>query len=174
MPELKPPPRFGIDYCHNVVEIVLYGILSDDEFVRIGRFPRVEKVWHAGSSHWVSDAGLVHLDGLARLKELDLSNSSITDAGLVYLTGLKSLRRLDLSRTRITDAGLVHLGGLTSLQSLGLRGTDVGKAGVVHLKELTNLRTLDLSGTDVDELAAQELRRSLPNTSILVKPISEM
>jgi Leucine rich repeat len=174
MPELKPPPRFGIDYCHNVVEIVLYGVLSDDELVRIGRFPRVERVWHAGSSHWISDAGLAHVEGLASLKELDLSNSSITDAGLVHLTGMKSLRQLNLSRTRVTDAGLVHVRGLTNLEWLGLRGTDVGTAGVVHLKELTNLRSLDLSGTDVDELTAQELRRSLPNASILVKPIWEM
>jgi internalin A len=174
MPELKPPPRFGIDYCHNVVEIVLYGILEDDELVRIGRFPRVEKVWHAGSSHWVSDAGLAHLHGLARLRELDLSNSSITDAGLVHLKGMTSLRQLNLSRTRITDAGLVHVRGLTSLERLGLRGTDVGTAGVVYLKELTNLRLLDLCGTDVDELTAQELRRSLPYSSILVKPIWEM
>ncbi len=174
MPELKPPPRFGIDYCHNVVEIVLYGVLTDDEFARIGRFPRVEKVWHAGSSHWISDAGLAHLDGLASLKELDLSNSTITDAGLVHLKGMKSLKQLNLTRTGITDAGLAHLSGLTSLEWLGLRGTDVGKAGVVHLQELTNLRLLDLCGTDVDELAARELRRSLPNASILVKPISEM
>ncbi len=174
MPELKPAHWVGIDYFNNVTEIVLRGFLSDDELVRIGRFPRVEKVWHASSSHWVSDAGLAHLDGLARLEELDLSSSKITDAGLVHLKGMKSLKQLNLARTRITDAGLVHLAHLINLQAMSLRGTDVGNAGVVHLKELTNLRSLDLSGTDVDEFAAQELGRSLPNVSILVKPIGEM
>jgi hypothetical protein len=173
MPDLKPPPRAGIDYFHSVIEVVLRGILSDDELVRIGRFPRVEKVWHAGSTRWVSDAGLAHLDGLASLKELDLSDSRITDLGLVHLKGMKSLERLSLARTGITDLGLVHLRSLTSLRAISLRGTDVSNAGVVHLKALTNLRSLDLSGTDVDEIAARELRRSLPNVSILVKAIWE-
>jgi hypothetical protein len=173
MPGLKPPLRPGIDYFHHVVEIVLCGNLSDGELVRIGRFPRVEKIWHAGSTRWVSDAGLSYLDGLASLKELDLSDSRVTDAGLLHLRRMKSLQRLSLARTRITDAGLVHLSALTSLQALSLRGTDVSSAGVAHFNALTNLRSLDLSGTDVDEIAARELRRSLPNLSILVKAIWE-
>ena len=99
MPGLKPPPRFGIDYTNHVIEIVLGGILSDDELKLVGRCPRVEKVWHGGSSRWVTDAGLAHLDGLASLKELDLSNSRITDLGLVHLKGMKCLEQLSLSRT---------------------------------------------------------------------------
>jgi Leucine rich repeat len=174
MPGLRPPPRVGIDYFNNVIEIVLAGVLSDDELALVGRCPRVERVWHAGSSYWLSDAGLAHLDGLARLKELDLSHSRITNAGLVHLKGMNSLEQLDLSRNAITDAGLVHLSGLTSLQALSLRGTDVTSTGVMHLKGLTNLRSLDLMGTDVDEVALQELRRALPSVSVLFKPIWEM
>jgi hypothetical protein len=174
MPGLRRPPRFGIDYFNNVIEIVLGGILSDDELILVGRCPGVEKVWHGGSSRWVTDAGLAHLDGLASLKELDLSNSRITDLGLVHLKGMKSLEQLSLSRTGITDAGLVHLSGLTRLQRLSLRGTDVSNAAIVYLKELTNLRSLDLSGTDVDEIGAKELRRALPNASVLCKPIWDM
>ena len=173
-PGLRRPSRARIDCFNTVIEIVLPDVLTDDGLALVGRCPRVEKIWHATPSRWVTDAGLAHLDGLASLKELDLSRSAITDAGLVHLKGMNSLERLDLSRTRITDAGLVHLRGLTSLQTLGLRSTDVGKAGVVHFKALTNLRSLDLCGTDVDESAAQELRTVLPNASILVKPIWEM
>ena len=156
---LTRPPWAGIDYFNNVIEIVLPGVLSDDELVLVGRFPRVEKVWHSGSHQWLTDAGVAHLHGLPSLRELDLSRSGVTDAGLVHLSGMNILEQLNLSRTRITDAGLVHLSGLTSLQKLSLLGTDVGNAGVVHLKGLTNLRSLDLQGTDVDEIAAQELRR---------------
>jgi hypothetical protein len=171
---LRRPPWVGIDYFNNVVEIVLPGVLSDDDFSLVGRFPRVEKVWHAGTNHWLTDAGLAHLGGLPRLKELDLSRSGVTDAGLVHLRGMNSLEQLNLSHTRITDAGLVHLSGLTSLQALDLVGTDVGYPGVAHLERLTNLRSLDLRGTDVDEFAAQELRRALPYASVLFKPIEEM
>jgi hypothetical protein len=169
MPGLRPPARVGIDYFNNVIEIVLPGFLSDAELALVGRFPRVEKVWHAGPSRWVTDAGLAHLDGLASLTDLDLSHTNITDAGLVHLKAMKSLQQLNLCRTQVTDAGLVHLSGLTSLQRLDLRGTDVGGTGVVHLQELTGLRLLDLRGTDVDEVAAAELRRTLPHALVLVK-----
>ena len=43
-----------------------------------------------------------------------------TDAGLVHLKGLAKLNGLDLSHTPITDTGLVHLKGLTKLNNLPL------------------------------------------------------
>jgi Leucine rich repeat len=170
----RPPERLGIDYFHNVVEVVLPGYLSDAELVLVGRFPQVERVWHAGPSHWLTDAGLTHLDGLANLRELDLSHAPITDAGLVHLKGMSGLEQLNLALTPITDAGLVHLSGLSNLKALNIRGTDVGNPGVVHLKKLTSLRSLDVSGTDVDELGARELRRALPRASVLFQPIDDM
>ena len=173
-PDAIPRPRYlewldrwvGIDYFSDVVEISLPGDLSDAELVLIGRFPRLETLWYVGSRSSVTDAGLAQLDGLTRLKQLDLSDTDITDAGLVHLRGMASLQELDLSDTQITDAGLVHLRGLTSLQMLRLRNTKVGEAGVVHLKTLTNLQLLDCSGTDVDDLVAQELRRALPSANV--------
>ena len=55
-------------------------------------------------------------DRLTRLRELDLHRIEITDAGLVHLQGLTGLERLHLTSTPITDAGLVHLQGLTCLR----------------------------------------------------------
>lgn len=168
------PERVGIDYFHNVSEVVLPGALSDDELVLVGRFPQVERVWHAGPSHWLTDAGLARLDGLANLRELDLAHAPITDAGLVHLKRMHGLEQLNLALTPITDAGLAHLSGLSNLKALNLRGTEVGNAGVVHLKKLTSLRSLDVSGTDINEIAARELRAALPQASVVFKPIDEM
>ena len=67
--------------------------------------------------------------------EVNLWNTQITDAGLVHLEGLTSLRTLHLYNTQITDAGLVHLQGLTSLQDLNLSDTKITDAGVAKLKE---------------------------------------
>jgi Leucine-rich repeat (LRR) protein len=165
---LKRPHWDGIDYISNVVEIMVPDRLSDDELALVGRFPRLEKIWCPGTSIWVSDAGLAHLNGLSRLKELDLSKTRITDSGLVELRGLKGLLELNLARTRITDAGLAHLSGLSTLRALDLRGTDVSNAGIIYLKELTGLRTLNVEGTDVDRLGAQELKCALPDVTVLV------
>ena len=63
-------------------------------------------------------------------------NSRITDAGLVHLEGLPGLQTPKISRCRqITDAGLVHLKGLANLQGLTLGGTQVTVAGVAELQK---------------------------------------
>ena len=50
----------------------------------------------------------MHLKGLTGLQTLSLSNK-ITDAGLVHLKGLTKLKELDLYGTNITDAGVTDL-----------------------------------------------------------------
>ena len=52
--------------------------------------------------------------------EVDLDNTQVTDAGLIHLTGLADLNYLNLTETKITDKGLVHLKGMTNLQELYL------------------------------------------------------
>ena len=53
---------------------------------------------------------------------MSLHSDKITDAGVQYLEGLTRLRELDLACTGITDAGLERLKGLTRLERLDLFG----------------------------------------------------
>jgi hypothetical protein len=68
----------------------------------------------------VTDANLVHLRGMSRLKGLRLSKTEVTDEGLVNLADLTQLERLFLCDTGVGDAGLKHLEGLPRLKSLYL------------------------------------------------------
>ena len=76
---------------------------------------------------------------MTNLQELWLGapqgSDQITDAGMVHLKGLANLETLTLSETQITDAGLVHLVGMTNLQKLIFRGTKVTSAGVAELQK---------------------------------------
>ena len=57
----------------------------------------------------VTDGGLKHLQGLKRLKTLDLWGTDVTDAGMQHIEGMKQLEGLTLGYTKITDAGLKRL-----------------------------------------------------------------
>lgn len=74
----------------------------------------------------VTDETLQCLQGMSRLRELDLNDSQITDAGLPLLSRLPALRILRLRKTRITDQAFrEHLAGKKTLLELDLRETEV-------------------------------------------------
>src|ERR1700752_3238061 len=57
----------------------------------------------------VTDAGLVHLDGMSSLEQLSLYRTRVTNAGLEALRKLRSLREVDVRYTRATQAGVKTL-----------------------------------------------------------------
>ena len=82
--------------------------------------------------------GKVKVDENNALEQISFpsSRNMLTDAGLVHLKGLAGLKTLGFFRTpQITDAGLVHLKGLTKLQFLLLGGTKATDVGIKKLKQ---------------------------------------
>ena len=107
----------------------------------------------------MTDAGLVHLRGLPKLRQLGLTHTQVTDAGLAQLEKLPELRILFVSETQVTDAGLVHLQRLKKLQAIGLYGNKITDAGLVHLRGLYELRWLNLGGTQVSDAGVLGLKQ---------------
>jgi hypothetical protein len=79
----------------------LRDLLGDDLFLDV--------IWVTLKSSEVTDAGLEHLKGLAKLQRLSVSYTKVSDAGLEHLKGLTHLRLLDLWGTKVTDAGVKRL-----------------------------------------------------------------
>ena len=114
----------------------------------------------------VSDAGLVHLQGLTNLLRINLEDTQITDAGLVQLRGM-NLKLLSIPKEATTDIGLMHyLAAVATPTKLNLRGWNITAAGLVHLAGM-NLKTLQIptqAKTDAGlphYLAAIETRNEL-------------
>jgi hypothetical protein len=105
----------------------------------------------------VTDAGLKHVKGLTQLRDLFLDETKITDAGLENVRGLTDLRSLYLGRTTVTDSGTKNLKGLTQLQEL-LLSNNVTDAGLVNLKDLTHLQKLWVCGKDVSDAGLVNLK----------------
>ncbi len=114
--------------------------LTDELLEHCAKLPRLVAI-NANFSG-VSDAGLAHLQGHKRLKELLLSQTSISDAGLAHLATIATLEKLDLEETKITDAGLAHLYALEKLKQVALRKTAVSEKGVTDLKKNRSLRSI--------------------------------
>ena len=85
---------------------------------------------------------LENIKGLTGLLELRLASFSLSDAALVHLRQLSKLKLLVLLCPNSGDAGLVNLQTLSVLERLNLNFCQISGAGFVHLRELKKLKSL--------------------------------
>jgi hypothetical protein len=124
---------FGEEIFVDAVRVTSPATSSDAEMIHL-RCMRKLRSLHIASPH-VTDAGISSLKGLSELEHLYLCKCQIGDEGLERLRNLRRLKRLYLSYTQVTDDGLVHLTGLTGLRQLHLYGTGVTDEGVDRLQK---------------------------------------
>ena len=93
----------------NLKQLCLDGIdVTEAVLPQLKLAKQLESLWLWETQ--VSDQSLVQLQNLSMIQELDLDlNPQLTDACLVHLQGLKNLKRLNLSRTGITPQGIADL-----------------------------------------------------------------
>ncbi|CAH2078133.1 unnamed protein product [Thlaspi arvense] len=99
----------------------------------------------------VTDAGIKHLQSVANLEKLWISQTGVTEAGISLLASLKNLSLLDLGGLPVTDRNLTSLQGLTKLEYFDIWGSNVTNEGAVSILKFSNLSFLNLSWTSVTQ-----------------------
>ena len=158
--------RLMRDDYGKIVKVDLSGTqTTDEELVHLKGLPRLLELNLSNTA--ITDVGLSeHIEGLTSLLGLDLSKTEVTDTGLEHVKRLNQVLYLILSDTKITDVGLKQLKHLTRLKQLVLSNTEVTDEGLEYVKGLTHLTKLDISGTKTTYTGAAELKDDLPNCFI--------
>lgn len=94
----------------------------------------------------ITDDGCEALAGLTELTAFT-SSQRMTDAALVHLRGMVKLRALVLNEMRLTGDGLRHLGGMSQLTSLQICACTLSDDALAHLPALPALTSFSLSGS---------------------------
>ena len=123
-----------------------------------------------------SDADLMGLANLKKLKWLQIGPRNYTDKGMAYLAQLPNIERLGIGGSGLTDEGLKHLTNMKKLNHLSIigrfdtnkrdftSGGNITDKGLRYLGELKMLRFLNIYTDNTFSAAAiQRLRRELPN-----------
>ena len=131
----------------------------------IEKLSELQTLWIGNGVH-VTDAGLVHLQNLTKLRRITLWGAPLNGTGLKYFKDLKQLEGLGLSDTRITDDGLAHLQSLPQLRKLQLGRTRVTDAGLEKLESMAALEDLKLGKTNVTAAGVKKLAAALPRCKI--------
>lgn len=107
-------------------------------------------------------AALVEDSG-GNVTEVNLARCKVTNAALVHLAELPKLRKLHLESTQVTDAGLRHLFELRELRLINLGNTLVSESGRRRLREKLPAATvfpLDLAAQPSLIIESPEARKS--------------
>lgn len=139
-----------------IVEVDLSGTnVTDDDLRLVGNLSelRTLNLHRTG----VSDAGVLHLQGLKHLVTLTIGDTRITNAGLKALTALEQLEFIGLHGTRVNDAGVIHLKAFPHLKSLFLSKSDVTDEGLKTVKDLTDIELLWLAESRITDVGLAEL-----------------
>jgi hypothetical protein len=114
----------------------------------------------------VTNYGMTILRRFPRMEHLALAGTKVSNSGLGELQGMQELKYLELQETQVGDKGLAYLKSLASLAELTLAGTPITDAGIEPLAQLAQLKTLDLSRTQVSASAITRLKQALPSCQI--------
>lgn len=136
--------------------------VNDRNLLDLRHLTRLTRLTLDSNRSKITDAGLIHLNGMTRLEWLELTGSKITGRGLDSLREMKQLKRLGLGWTQVDDIGLEVIAGFSKLERLELHQTKVTDAGLVCLMGLKNLRELSLIGTAVSPQAIDDLKKAIP------------
>ena len=129
--------------------------VTDECLKSLGKSPNIKRIRAPRTK--LSDKGLEYLKDTVQLELLDLSDcNQISDAGLAHLKGLTKLRNLSLWGPRITDDGMPNLAGMTNMVAISFQDCGVTDASFTHLSGMTKLKEFDIFRTRVgnDALAA--------------------
>lgn len=106
------------------------------------------------------------LSSLKRCPKISLIGTDVTDQGLLELQRLQSVQELNFTGANISQRGLRNLQGL-QLKSLNLSYTRISDNDIWVLATFRRLESLDVSMSNVTEDGANRLRTLLPICTIL-------
>ena len=121
----------------NRLEILTVDEISIGGLATLSRHGRLRllAVTSRYSRFTVDDAWLNALSKVSSLEMLYLAEA--TDATLVHVAKLTKLRALNIEDTRVTDAGLMQLAALPELKTVFVAGSDVSENGCKAFNERT-------------------------------------
>jgi hypothetical protein len=158
--DLRPVQSLNLAECNRISDegLAILGGLQHLTELDLSRLMRYRKNQFVSNSVPLTDACLVHLLSLPRLKKLSLAGNRITDDGLAQIAQLRSLTELDLVATEVSDAGLIHLRGMKSLQVVNLAATRVTAEGIAKLQEARPDLTISMETAPEIEETVKERR----------------
>jgi hypothetical protein len=155
-----------------LVELALQGTqVTDAGLVHLQLLPKLRKIRLAKTA--ITDAGMKNLAKCETLVDIDVSQTKIGDSSVGELRALPRLRNLNLYLTHVTDLGLYFIGGQDFLSAAKIERLNLDKCpitddGLPKLASLTKIKWIHLGGTAITDAGLAELAKFETLTEAIV------
>lgn len=154
--------QIGADYVGHIVAVEFGRLpierndreLTDAAMVGLSKLDRIRMLNISDCRD--RDAQLAGLKHLTSLTKLSMRGAGLTDYSV--LNGMTNLRELHLSASSVGDDDLADLGKLPRLRSLSLDVNEITDGGLAHLKGAPELAHLFLDHTKITDSGLVHLR----------------
>jgi hypothetical protein len=171
-PALPPDGLRPVAECHNLTSLTIAAAgVTDAQLVHLQGLALLRNLRLQDNP--IKGSGIAGLSAIPNLEFVDLTSCPIDDAGLFSVARLKQVQTLDVSYTLISDAGVRHLEGMPELQTLDLQGTTVGDECLDSLSRIPKLQIVILTGTRVTREGCAHLQRSRSGLTIHAQQFTE-
>jgi hypothetical protein len=101
---------------------------------------------------------------------VELSSRRPVDKQLLLLNQFRHLYLIDVGDAKLSDKDWATIGGLHGIRRIDFRGNDIIDADLERLKPVTSLVWVVLHDTRTTAQGRAELRKVLPNCTIMPSP----
>jgi len=116
------------------------------------------------SGNKFTDADLMCLRNLKKLKSLQINPHDFSDKGMPYLAGLTNMERLIIGGPGLTDQGLKFLSNMKKINQLTISDGNFTDMGLRHIEGLPLLHHLSITSANAfSNTALQRLHNNLPD-----------
>jgi hypothetical protein len=144
--------------------------ITDDDLSEIGNFTNLIGLYLVGPK--LTDAALVRIGELSKLRELSLHDANITGIGFERCV-LEDLRHLVISGTRVNDQTVEFVSRFPGLIYLNIDRTTIGDVGLAKLSTAPKLRRLSAIGSRISDKGVEAVTSGRTKLRVTLRSRSE-
>lgn len=143
--------RTAMRHVITIPDLEILDILEIRNPGKLMKFSEAVELQKFRCNHYMSEADLLEISNLPKIREIGAQNSEITRRALEELLCLPYLTNLDLEATKFTDKLAAIIAASQTIKHLSVGASKLTAKGLRSISTMSQLESLDIWAIDISE-----------------------